>query len=148
MIKEFFKDLTQLDGVDGITLISKDNRLIDSWEAPNFESKIFNEIGINYCQIFVLLGRSERDYNELVIQHEKGQIYARQFPELFLLIVTRLKVDVALLRIAVSVVIPDLLNSKKLQKILKKLPKESRNYLTRNYLDETEQAYYKKIKLV
>ena len=134
MIKEFFKDLTQLDGVDGITLISKDNRLIDSWEAPNFESKIFNEIGINY--------------NELVIQHEKGQIYARQFPELFLLIVTRLKVDVALLRIAVNVVIPDLLNSKKLQKILKKLPKESRNYLTRNYLDETEQVYYKKIKLV
>jgi len=27
------------------------------------------------------------------------------------------------------------------------MPREGRNYLTRNYLDETEQAYFKKIKL-
>jgi predicted regulator of Ras-like GTPase activity (Roadblock/LC7/MglB family) len=147
MIKEFFKDLTQLDGVEGIALISKDNRMIDSWEAPNFDPKIFNEIGINYYQIFGVLEKSERDYHELVIQHEKGQIYTRQFQELFLLVIARMKVDTAFIRLSVNVVVPDLVHSKKLQKILKKMPREGRNYLTRNYLDETEQAYFKKIKL-
>lgn len=146
MIKEYLKDLTQVEGIDGIAIFDMDNKIIDSWTAPNFEDKIFNEIGINYYQIFAILESSERDFHELVIQYEKGQVYTRTLPDIFILVITKTKTDIALIRLIINVAAPEFLNSRKLQKILKKSSKPSRNFLVKNYLDSTEQAYHKKIK--
>ena len=145
MIPEFFKDLTQLEGIEGIALYSYDNEIVDSWVDSNFNIKIFEEIGINYFQILLSLGKFDNKFDEIVISHENGQIYVKPLPDIMIVIAFRLKVDVALIRLIINLGVSGLFDSKKHQKILKKFSSKTKNFLKDTYLDDSERAYIKRI---
>jgi hypothetical protein len=146
LILEYLKDLTLLKGMEGIALFRHDNTILDSWYEPNFNSKVFEEISINYFQMFSILDSGYRDFYEVVTSHEKGRVYVRVLPDLLLVVVAKSNIEITLVRLIVNVQIVELLNSRKLQKLVKKISEKSLNFLNKKYLDEREGEYLKKIK--
>lgn len=116
MITEYLNDLTKVDGIDGIAIYDKNNRVLDSWCVPHFNTKIFNDIGINYLQIFAAVYGAGKEAHEVGVAYEKGQIYARIFPNFFLVVISKVKVEISLIRLIVNVGVSDLIGSKKIQK--------------------------------
>jgi hypothetical protein len=146
LISEYLKDLTLLKGIEGIAIFSHDNSILDAWHEPNFNPKLFEEISINYFQMFSILDSGYRDFHEVVTSHEKGKVYVRVLPDLLLVVVAKSNIEMALVRLVVNVQIVELLNSRKLQKLVKKISEKSSNFLNKKYLDQKEDEYLKKIK--
>ncbi|UCF63870.1 MAG: hypothetical protein JSW33_15105 [bacterium] len=147
MISKYLNDLTLLKNVEAIAIYSLNNDLIDSWCDPNFNSKVLDELSLHYFQVFATLDLSVQNFQEIVITHEKGHFYARILPDMLLIIVVKLPVEISLIRLIVNVKIIDLLNSKALQKGLKKYSTENKDFLNKNILDESEKEYLKKLEL-
>jgi hypothetical protein len=144
IISEYLKDLTQLKGVEAIALYSSDNTIIASWSQPDFNAQIFEDISINYFQIFSVLESGFRDFQESVLAYDKGSVFARILPDLLLIVIIKPNVEVALVRLIVNVHITELIQSKRVQKILKKLSGQSVNFLETKYLDPREKDYLEK----
>jgi len=138
--------MTQIEGLEAIALYRSDNALIDTWSEPNFDQNIFDLVSIHYFQIFSILGTGFRDFQEVVLAHSQGKIYARVLPDLLLVVIVKSSVDISLVRLIINVKIADLLKSRKLQKILKKVSKKSINFLQKKYLDDSEIVLLNNIK--
>jgi len=147
MIESYLKDLTQLKNVEAIAIYSLNNKLIDSWCDPNFNSKVLEELSLHYFQVFATLDLSVQNFQEIVITHEKGHFYTRILPNLLLIVLVRLPVEISLIRLIVNVKSIDLLNSRGLQKELKRSSVESKDFLNKKYLDESEKEYLKKLEI-
>ncbi|MEJ2633746.1 MAG: hypothetical protein P8184_00455 [Calditrichia bacterium] len=145
MIKDYLHDLTSVEGVEGVVIIRKDNTVLDSWSAPNFNTNLFEDVSLHFHQIFELFDRDDLEYQENVVSYEKGQVYARNLPQFLLLIFARFKVDISALRLIVNVGLAELFDSKKMQKMLKKIPIGNHSVLKREFLDDVEQGYLAKI---
>ncbi len=130
--------MTQIEDLEAIALYRSDNALIDTWSEPNFDQNIFDLISIHYFQIFSILSTGVRDFQEVILSHSQGKIYARTLPDLLLVVIVKSSVDISLVRLIINVKIADLLKSRKLQKILKKISKKNINFLQKKYLDNRE----------
>jgi len=147
MIEKYLKDLIQLKNVEAVAAYSLNNELIDSWSDPNFNSKVLKELSLHYFQVFATLDLSLKNFQEIVITHEKGHFYTRILPNLLLIVVVKLPIEISLLRLIINVKISDLLKSKELQKGLKKSTQESKDFLNNKNLDDSEKEYLKKLEI-
>jgi len=145
MIAEYLADLIEIDGIEAVVIFTKDNTIIDQWATPHFNTQVFNELCLNYQQIFAVGKNEDKSNLEVNISHEKGIIFVKQFSDFFLLVLAKSKVDTALIRIMANVGLSEVWNSRKGQKILKKYLGQERNYLDKEYLDDVEEEYLNKI---
>ncbi len=145
MINQHLKDLTLIEQVDGIAVYSISNILLDSWVRQGAGEKVFEQISLHYLQIFALLESGVKTFNEIVVTHDRGLLYARALPDILLLVIARTPLEIALIRLIINVKITDLLNSRQLQKAIKKLADRSPNFLDKKFLDETERDLLKKL---
>ncbi len=141
MIADFFKDLTAIDGVEGIVVYGKDNSILDSWADSQFNTRIFEDLAINYLQIFLLRDNIGSDFREVVLNFEKSQVYVRDLTDFIIVVIAKNKVEISLLRIVINVGYSGLASSRKMKKIFKKLKLEIGGYLGREYLDDVEEEY-------
>ncbi len=146
MIADLFKDLTLLDGIDAIVVFDKDNRILDSWAVSHFNTRVFNDLAMNYLQIFGIKTHTDYHFDEAVIAFEKGQVYGRQLPEFGLIVIAKFRVEISLIRLIVNVGIAEFGSSRKLKKILRKLSAGDTDFLADTYLDDVESEYLKKLK--
>jgi hypothetical protein len=147
MIKEYLRDLTLIDSVEAIAIYAIDKSILDNWSRPNFQNNILKEISLHYLQMFYLLETDVNNFREIIISHDRGYIYARALPDLMLIIISRIPVDISLLRLIINVKIPDLLNSRAFQKKIKKVVSNNSNFLDKKFLDDSEKEYLKKLGL-
>ena len=147
MIEKYLKDLVQLKNVEAVAAYSLNNELVDFWSDPNFNNKVLKELSLHYFQVFATLDLSLKNFQEIVITHEKGHFYTRILPNLLLIVVVKFPIEISLLRLIVNVKISDLLNSKEFQKELKKSSKESKDFLNNKNLDDSEKEYMKKLEI-
>ena len=145
MIEEYLKDLQKIDNIEAIALYSIDNKLLESWTGPNFNSKVLEEMSLHYFQVYAALDLSAQNYQEIVITHEKGHFYTRLYPDLLLIVVVKSMVEISLIRLISNVKIIELLESREFHKILKKSSTETQDFLNKKKLDESEMEYLKKL---
>ena len=147
MIKNYLSDLTKIPSTEAIAIYSIDNVIIDSWSESSFNRDVFSQIALHYLQVISILDLKLQNYNEIVINHEKGQFYARILPDLLIVVALKSIKDTPLIRLVINVKVGDLLTSKEFQKIRKKLTLANQNLLDKKYLDESERNYLKKLEL-
>ena len=147
MIPKYFDDLLKIKSVEAIVIYAIDNSLIDSWSESSLNNEVFNQIALHYLQAFSVLDLKLQNYTEIVINHEKGQFYARTLPDLLMVVSLKSLKDIPLVRLIINVKIGDFLTSKEFQKIRKKLKLTSQNLLDRKFLDESERNYLKKLEI-
>ncbi len=147
MILDFFNDLKKINGIEGIVIFSKDNLIIDHWSNPQFNTKIYNDLSQSYLQIFAINEKVEYSFEEVVLTFDNGQVYARNFPEFLMLVITKLNLEIELIRLILNVNYDNLINSRKMKKELKKFPQNERSFLNKNFLDDVEETYLNKINL-
>ncbi|GAB4369425.1 MAG: hypothetical protein Kow0042_11150 [Calditrichia bacterium] len=146
MISELFPDLPQVEGVELITIYGLDNEILDSWSQPHFNRQILPDLGLNGFQIFSLGERVKQSLSEVVLTHEKGQIYYRRHRDFMVVVISKLKVDAALIRLIINVGLGEYEKSKKIQKSLKKMSRGAVNFLDNKYLDDLEAEFLEKLK--
>ena len=121
MVLPFFKDLTEIAGVEAVVLFDNQNNIIDSWTIPKYNPTVFSEIGETFLHVFGLIEYLSYDMEEIVIPFDRGLVYTRTQPEFYLLVIARLSVDVPLVRLAVNVAMEAFRSNRKVRKMLKKL---------------------------
>lgn len=146
MINEYLNDLQKIKNIEAIALYSIDNTLLDSWTGPNFNSKVLEEMSLHYFQVYAALDLNAQNFNEIVITHEKGHFYTRFYPDILLIVVVKSMVEISLIRLISNVKIIELLESRELQKILKKSAIGTQDFLNKKKLDESEMEYLKKLR--
>jgi hypothetical protein len=95
MIKKYLRDLTLIDSVEAVAIYANDNSILDNWNRPNFQNNILKEISLHYLQLFYLLETDVNNFREIIISHDRGYIYARALPDLMLIIIYRIPVDIS-----------------------------------------------------
>ncbi len=145
MILEYFQDITRAEGAEAVLFFSRDNTLLEYWKNPNFKSQIFNELGIQFAQLFGVLGQFREEFPEVSVLWEKGQIIAKSFPQFLMIAIGRSKLDPALVRLISNIAYAEAMESKKFQKALKSLKVKSYNFLDNEHLDEVEREYFARI---
>lgn len=148
MIAELFKNLLKIEGVEAVAVFSNDNKLLDSWTRSHFNPQVFRDLGLNSLQICQAGKRSNLMLEEIVLKYEKGQLYCRSNPDFLLVVVTKVKVDITLIRLIVNVGLGEYRESRKLQKIVRKVTSGSTNILAKELIDDVEEEYLTKLNLL
>ena len=148
MIANLFKNLLKMNGIEAIVIYDQDNNILDNWFRSGFKQVVFNEMGLHFRQIFALQKDMDLPFPEIFVSYDKGQVFARYFKGLVLLIITKPKTDVALLRLIVDVGFGNLEKSKKIQKALKKIPTRNLKFLEGDYMDDVETRLLQKIEIL
>ena len=145
MIDKYFQWLYEIEAVDAFALVDNMNHIVDGWTNSKYDSTIFTEIADSYLQIFGINGKSGFDIGEIVLSFERGLIFVRNYSRFLLLVIASPHADVSYLRLAVNVSIAELEESKKIQKIFKKLPPEKPFEFEDSHLDDNERSMINRI---
>ncbi len=146
MIQQHFKDLIEIKGIDAVALYDNHNRIMDSWvQPPKQNIAVISEIGETYLHIFGLLEYLKSDMSELVLPHDKGIIYARTRPKYFIIVMAKLSIDAALIRLALNVAIKEFEENRKSKKVLKKLSDKKFYQIKSITLDDVEKIMLENI---
>lgn len=145
MVLPFFKDLTEIAGVEAVVLFDNQNNIIDSWTIPKYNPTVFSEIGETFLHVFGLIEYLSYDMGEIVIPFDRGLVYTRTQPEFYLIVIARLSVDVPLMRLAVNVALEDFRNNRKVRKMLKKLGGQKFYQIKSITLDDVEKIMLENI---
>lgn len=138
MIQEFFKDVTEIAGVDAIVLFNNQNGVIASWNGSKYTAGVYSEVGEALLHIFGLLEYLKYDMNELVVPFDKGLLYARTHPKFYVMVLARLSVEVPLVRLAMNICLKEFEEDRKVKKLLKKLSDNKFFQIKSITLDDTE----------
>lgn len=145
MIAEFFKDVTEISGVDAIVLFNNQNGVIESWSSSKYNPGVFTEMGESLLHIFGLLEYLKYDMNELVVPFDKGLLYARTHPKFYMVVLAKLSVEVPLVRLAMNVCLKEFEEDRKVKKLLKKLSDNKFFQIKSITLDDTEKIMLENI---
>lgn len=145
IINEFLQDLTKVPNMQAIAVYGVNNTLLDSWTVYDSHLQKLNEISLHYFQIFSILHAKGKNFKEVLISHDNGQIYALILPDLLFIILTKLPTDISLIRLIINVSVSEILGSRTVQKLLKKTREKHLNFFDKKYLDESEKELLKKI---
>ncbi|MCK6620742.1 MAG: hypothetical protein HUU32_07310 [Calditrichaceae bacterium] len=145
MIAEFFKDVTEISGVDAIVLFNNQNGVIESWSGSKYNPGVFTEMGESLLHIFGLLEYLKYDMNELVVPFDKGLLYARTHPKFYMVVLAKLSVEVPLVRLAMNVCLKEFEEDRKVKKLLKKLSDNKFFQIKSITLDDTEKIMLENI---
>jgi hypothetical protein len=145
VIEKYFRNLNRIDGIEAFVLMDDSNRIIGRWINSKYDTSIFTEIGKSYLQIFGIEESLNFDIDEIVILFERGLIFVRNHLKFFLIIIANPHTDISYIRLAVNVSIFELEESRKGQKLFKKLPLEKPRSFRKSELDDVERLMIKKI---
>lgn len=145
MIEKYFQNLNKIDGIEAFVLMDDNNRIIGRWVNSKYDTSIFTEIGKSYLQIFGIEESLNFDIDEIVILFERGLIFVRNHLKFFLIIIANHHADISYIRLTVNVSIFELEESRKGQKLVKKLPLEKPRSFKESELDDAERLMIKKI---
>ena len=145
MIEKYFQNLYEIDGIEAFVLIDDHNQIIDTWANSKYDASFFREIGKSYLQIFGIEEKLNFDADEIVVLFDRGLIFVRNHRKFFLIILANPYVDISYIRLAVNVSLYELEESRKSQKLFKKLPIEKPYSFNESELDEAERLMIEKI---
>lgn len=145
MIEQHFKDVTELKGIEAVVLFDNQNRILDSWASPKHNAAVLAEVGETFLHSFGLIEYLNYDMYELVLPHDKGIIYARTHQKFFIVVMARLSVDAALIRLALDVCLKEFQENRKIKKVLKKLSDKKFYQIKSITLDDVEKIMLENI---
>lgn len=145
MILNYFEDLTSIDGTEAVLIIDKTNKLIEKWTIPHFNTKIFKDLGLQILQMMAVAQNQADGSDEITILHEKNLVYARDFGKLVLIVIAKLRVEMTLLRLITNVSWAESMETKKIEKQIKKFPTSCQELLREELLDDVESHYLEKM---
>jgi hypothetical protein len=145
LIEKFFKNLTEINGIEAFAVLNNNNHIVDSWIESRYDLSIFNEVGLSYLQIFDIQENKNFDTSEIVLLFDKGLIFVRYHQKFFIIVIANPNVDVSHIRLAVNVGIFELDESRKFQKLLKKFPSERPRLFNQSDLDDAERLMVEQI---
>lgn len=115
-MRELLKDILEIEGVNGVFIISDEGGTLFKEMASNASVK-FDAIDWNF---FIT---SIRGVREIELLYEKGVIYGRKIEFGFILIFIELYVQIAMIRLNCDIILPSLQSlksDKKYKKLFKK----------------------------
>lgn len=145
MISKFFQHLSRIGGIEAIALVDRTNQVIDSWTDSKYDPSIFGEISASYWQIFAIASQSNYDLDEIVVSFDRGLIFARNHAKFFILIISKPNADISYIRLAVNVSFFEMDESRKAQKLLKRLPSEKPFQIDEFNFDDAERQMLRKM---
>lgn len=145
ILSTVFADLIKIHGIEAAILYDRSNQILDQWLNTEFNKKLYEDIGLQFRQIFSLEHNISHQFPEVVLAYEKGQIYAKLHEEQMLIVITKKLVEVSLLRLVINVGFFNFDHSKEIQKVCKKNRQLLINFLSEDYLDDVEISFLKKI---
>lgn len=145
MINEYFQELLDVPGVEIVALFDNQNRVMDSLWLSRFNPKIFHEIGRNFLQIFGMREKMNINVEEITIPFEHGVIYARSRPKYLVFVYGKSEANIPHLRMALNVCLSDFEESRKIKKMLKKLPEGKVINLHKGMMDDVENFIFESI---
>ncbi|RMF60312.1 MAG: hypothetical protein D6748_04380 [Calditrichaeota bacterium] len=145
MIQTYFRDLTELKGVEAVILYDNHYRILDSWRIAQFNANVFTEMGEAFLHIFGLTEFLQANMNEICIPYDKGIIYARNHSRFFIVVIAKLSIEIPLLRLTMNVCMRELEADRKGRKWLKKLPTEKFYQIKTSALDDVEKIMLENI---
>jgi hypothetical protein len=145
MVEQFFKDVTDIEGVEAVILFSNQNSIISSWATARYNPTIYAEMGESYLHIFGMLEYMKYDLNEIVVPFDKGLVYARTHSKFYVVVLARLSADVSLIRLAMNVCLKEFEDNRKAKKIIKKLSDKKFYQIKSITLDEKEKIMLEKM---
>jgi len=145
MISRFFQHLYKINGIEAFALVDNTNRVIDSWTDSKYDSSIFGEISVSYSQIFAIANQSNFDVDEIVVSFDRGLIFARNHHKFFILIISKPNADISYIRLAVNVSFFEMEESRKAQKLLKRLPSDKPSQIEEYKFDDAERQMLAKM---
>ena len=146
MIFELFETLPKIEGMEAVIIYNKSNKIIDSWTLPSFSTQILEELGFNYHQVFEMLDLFPNPHDEIVLDFEKQQIYARFNEGFLILTVSKKLAAIPLIRLAITVGFEKNSVSKKSKKRFSLFGGKKTVYLKSNSIDSVEAKYLEKMK--
>ncbi len=147
MILEYFKDLTHAPFVDAVIVFDHSGRVVQKWASPDFNAKIVEALGLHILQTFAILRLGDPSVKEIVVQWERGEIYARTFSQLTLVVVGKSRLNFILLRLLSNVAIDELNANPRFQKLIKKRAPGQQDVLNKKWLDQIEIEYLQKLSI-
>ncbi|RMI02427.1 MAG: hypothetical protein D6681_10440 [Calditrichaeota bacterium] len=145
MIAEFFKDLTEIPGIEAVILFDNQNNVIDSWAVSKYNPTMFPDIGQTFLHTFGVMEHLNYDLNEIAMPHDRGILYARCHPKFYLVVISRLSVELSLIRLAVDVCLAEFLENRKVKKTLKKMSARKFFQIKTATLDDVERIMLENI---
>lgn len=145
MIEAHFKDLIEIPGVEALVLFDNHNHIIDSWTTSKYNPSIFNGLGETFLHVFGLLEYLNSEIDELAIPFERGMVVGRSFPKFYLIVISRLTVEIPLIRLAVNVCVREFLQHRKVKKRLKKMSDKKFYQIKSITLDDMEKIILENI---
>jgi hypothetical protein len=145
VIEKFFKNLSEIVGIEAIALLDNNNHIIDTWIESKYDTSIFTEIGLSYLQIFSIQENRNFDINEIVLLFDKGLLFVRNHQKFVMIVIANPNIDISLIRLAINVGIFELGEARKIQKQLKKFPADKSHSINELELDDAEHLMIEKI---
>ena len=145
MVEQFFKEVTEVSGVEAVVLFDNGQNLIGSWSTTRYNPSIFTEMGESFLHIFGMLEYLQYDLNEVVVPFDKGLLYARTHPKFYLVVLSRPGIEVPLIRLAVNVCLGELEENRKAKKAFKKLTDKKFYQIKSITLDDNEKILLEKM---
>lgn len=145
MIEQFFKDITDIEGVEAVILFNNKNNIIGSWATARYNPTVYAEMGESFLHIFGMVEYMKYDLNEIVVPFDKGLVYARTHPKFYIVVLARLAVEISHVRLAMNVCLKEFEDSRKAKKIIKKLSDKKFYQIKSITLDETEKLILEKM---
>jgi hypothetical protein len=145
MVKQFFKALTEIEGVEAVILFNNQNNIIGSWATSRYNPTIFNEMGESFLHIFGMLEYMKYDLNEVVVPFDKGLVYARTHPKFYIVALAKLLVEVPHVRLAMNVCLKEFVSNRKVKKTIKKLSDKKFYQIKSITLDDLEKVMLEKM---
>lgn len=145
MIEKHFQDLCEINGIEAFALLDNNSHIIYHWINSKYDSSIFAEIGGAYLQIFALEEESNFGVDEVILSFDRGLVFVRNHERFVLVIIGNPHIDTSHIRLAVNVSLFEIGESKKVQKILRKLPPQKPNQVDVPKSDDTERMIIDRI---
>lgn len=145
MVEKYFQHLYEIKGIEAFALLDNNKQIIYHWIHSKYDSPIFSEIGESYIRIFALAQAHGIDMDEVVTLFDRGTVFVRNHERFFLVIIGNPHVDISHIRLAVNVSLFEIDESKRIQKMLRKLPPQKPDRFDISQLDDAERVLINRI---
>jgi hypothetical protein len=137
MINRWLKEITAIDGVEGLLLVSDNGHIVEKL-GTDLEHGTLEQLSKRIMRIIVAHRIDEKSVKEIELMWGNYRILAMSANIFTIIILCSSSRALSLLRITVNVVIGHILEDKKSMKQIKKFAGQSEIVLEKEYLDQLE----------
>lgn len=145
MIANYLKDLTEISGVEAVIVFDNQGNIFDIWHHPEFNVKVLSELSISLLHVLGLAEELQYPVEEIVVPFDKGLIFVKNHAQFFLTVISKISVEISLIRLLLNVKFYELKNDKKARKMIKKLAGAKFSSVKFEQLDDLEKSIFKKL---